>query len=184
VAGILGPVLLPLGFTRRGARFMQEDNGLVYSIYLERSSWNTLTDRPKQLAVIVEAGSDKAKYGSVSLFRLTKLKFPTYYSPFFLDDLDWPGKSALMASFSASQLEEIDNYLDSIDWYYDSEASLVALLHEIAIQVKQVGLPTIGFVKELVVNGLESYNLSLEMKRKANQLYLLQLDPGSAFPNE
>ena len=101
-----------------------------------------------------------------------------------LYDLGWPEKGDLMASFSAKQLEEIDKYLESINWYYDSEASLIALLHEMGTQLVTVGLPTIDSIKHYEVKDLESFSLSREMKRKSNQLYLMQLDPVSRFPNE
>lgn len=175
---------MPLGYKRRGARFIRSENGLDYAIYLERSSWNSLTDRPKQLSVIIEVFSDRKLYASTSLFRLTKLKFPSYYAPFFLDNLDWPEKGRLMASFSTEQLGEIDKYLESIHWYYDSEESLVGLLEEVKVQLINVGLPTFSFVNDNGVKEIKSFDLSLEMKRKSNQLYLMQLNSISRFPME
>ena len=44
-----------------------------------------------------------------------------------------------MASFSTKQLEEIDKYLESIHWHYNSEESLIELLYEIKIQLINVG---------------------------------------------
>ena len=136
---MLGPVLLPLGYKRHGTRFIQQENGLDYSVYLERSSSNRLTDRPKQLSVFAEVFRDKKLFFSISLFRLTQKKFPSYYGPFFFDDLDWTEKGRLMASFSTKQLEEIDKYLESIHWHYNSEESLIELLYEIKIQLINVG---------------------------------------------
>ena len=73
---MLGPVLLPLGYKRHGTRFIQQENGLDYSVYLERSSSNRLTDRPKQLSVFAEVFRDKKLFFSISLFRLTQKKVP------------------------------------------------------------------------------------------------------------
>ncbi|RZL05415.1 MAG: hypothetical protein EOO89_26520 [Pedobacter sp.] len=113
---------------------------------------------------------------------MTTLKFPSYYSPFFRDDLEWSEKGELMASFSSGQLEEIDQYLKSIHWYYDSEEALIKLLDEIKTQLIVVGLPTIKFVKENAAKELDYYTLRLEMRTKSSQLYLMQLDPKSRFP--
>jgi hypothetical protein len=134
--------------------------------------------------VVIEVSSDRSRYFSVSLFRITKLKFPDYYSPFFLDDLDWPEKGKLMAGFSTKQLEEIDNYSASISWHYETEESLAGLLEEIKIQLIKVGLPTLEFAKEHGPRELETFAIVQEIKKKSQQLYLQQLDPISRFPLE
>lgn len=87
-----------------------------------------------------------------------------------------------MAGFSAEQVEEIDKYLESIDWYYDSEESLTGLLHEVSIQLMNVALPTFDFAKNYIDKESDSFDLRSEMKKKSNQLYLIQLDSTARFP--
>jgi len=137
-----------------------------------------------QLSVIIEVSSATNAKCDVSLFRMTKLKFPAHYGPFFLDNLDWPEKGALMASFSPQQVDEIDKYLASILWYYDSEESLVNMLREIKAQIINVGFPTISFMKERYHQNLDSSQHSFEMQKKSKGLYLDQLDLISRFPSD
>lgn len=180
----MSPLLLPLGFKRRHARFTQRELGLEYFIYIERSSWNSLADRPNKLSVIIGVINGVSHECTEKLFRITQVKFPTFYAPFFLDELDWSAKGSLMASFSQKQLEEIDKYLDSISWQYDSEESLINLLQEIKTQLINVGLPTISYVKERFLKNGDMSSLSLNMKKLAKELYLEQLNPISRFPIE
>ncbi len=158
---------------------------MEFSFNLPRSSWNSLTDRPKNLSVYLEVEflDQKINY-SIPLFRLTKESFPVFYGPFFLDKLSWTEKSNLMAGFTDKQLSEIDNYSESIKWYYDSEESLINLLNEVKEQLINVGLPTIDFVKNHQAADIETSNLNLEIRAKAQELYLMQLDPSSRFPTD
>jgi hypothetical protein len=184
VSNILSPLLLPLGFKKRAARFTQSKLSSEYFIYLERSGWNSLSDRPDKLSVIIGISNDAGFECTEKLFRITQMKFPVYYAPFFLDKQDWPAKEILMSGFSPKQLEEIDKYLDSISWQYDSEQSLINLLEEIKTQLINVGLPTINYMKERLLKDSDMSSLSLGMKKIAKQLYLEQLNPISRFPVE
>ena len=176
---------MPLGFKKRGAIFIKGEQPFDYFIYLERSRWNAaLPDRPNELSVFIGISNEAKVESTSTLFRLTKLKFPSYYGPFFLDDLDWAEKGRLMGSFSSKQVEEIDSYLESIQWHYDSEESLVNLLNEIKTQLINVGLPTLNFFIENEVKDIEPFSLRLKIKKRSNQLYVKQLDPISRFPIE
>lgn len=180
----LSPLLLPLGFKRKGTRFTQRELGLEYFIYLERSSWNSLSDRPNKLSLSKGVSNEVSLIFTENLFRITQLKFPIYYAPFFLDKLDWSAKGSLMANFSPNQLQEIDKYLESIFWEYDSEESLINLLQEIKTQLINVGLPTLNYVKERFRIDSDMSNLSSSMKKLTKQIYLEQLNPISRFPIE
>jgi len=158
---------------------------LKFSINLPRSSWNTLTDRPKEFRLYLEVESfDKRTIISFPLHRVTKLPFPSYYGPFFLDQLSWTEKSDLMRSFTDMQVLEIDKYRDSLKWHYDSEESLIKILDEVKEQLVNVALPTIDFANTFKPEELEAKNLDLEMRKKASELYLMQLELTSRFPTE
>ncbi len=180
----LSPLLLPLGFKRKGAKFTQQELGLSYFVYLERSSWNSLADRPNSLSAIIGVSIEARHTCTEKLFRITQEKFPNYYAPFFLDTLTWPEKCDLFASFSQKQLTRIDKYLDSRSWLYDSEESLINLLQEISVQIINVGLPALNYTKEQFHKGEDMSSLSAGMKNLAKQLYLEQLNPLSRFPIE
>ena len=153
------------------------------SINLPRSSWNSLTDRPKEFCLYIEVESfDKRTIISFPLHRLTKLPFPSYYGPFFLDQLSWTEKSDLMRSFTAAQVLEIDKYRDSMKWYYDSEESLIKLLNEVKEQLVNVALPTIDFANTYATEELETKDLNCAMRKKTSELYLVQLELTSRFP--
>ncbi len=107
-----------------------------------------------------------------------------FYGPFFLEQLSWTEKTNLMASFTDEQLSEINNYSKSINWYYDSEESLIKLLNEIKDQLINVALPTIAIVQNYQITDLESLNLNHEIRKIVQQLYLVQLDPSSRFPTD
>ena len=156
---------------------------MEFSFNLPRSSWNSLTDRPKNLSVYLEIFSfDRKIDDSIPLFRLTKEPFPIFYGPFFQDKLSWPEKNSLMASFTDKQLSEIDKYSRSIKWYYDSEQSLISLLNEVKEQLMNVGIPAIDFFKNYQLAEMETLNLNLAIRTKVRQLYLKQVDPSSRFP--
>jgi len=121
---------------------------------------------------------------SIPLFRVTHVRFPVFYGPFFLEQLSWTEKTNLMASFTDEQLSEINNYSKSINWYYDSEESLIKLLNEIKDQLINVALPTIAIVQNYQITDLESLNLNHEIRKIVQQLYLVQLDPSSRFPTD
>lgn len=78
--------------------------------------------------------------------------------------------------------KEIDKYLDSISWKYKKEEELINLLQELKDQIIKVGIPTISMAENLVNKGLDSFNLSNEMRKYSNQLFLSQLKPDSRFP--
>ena len=54
LTGILGQVLRPLGFNKKGTRFILNQSYLEFSINLPRSRWNSLPDRPKNLSIYLE----------------------------------------------------------------------------------------------------------------------------------
>ena len=174
---------MPLGYKRKGARFEKEVNGFNYSIYIERSRWNGIKGHPDKLSVDIEMSGNNLFF-SHSLFRITKLKFPPYYSPFFQYKLDWEEKGNLMASFSEEQVAEIDKYVESIQWHYSSEESLVELLEELKIQLCIVGLPAMDLAKEHTINQRESFEYTGIFTGKLKELYLMQLPPISRFPIE
>ena len=181
LTGILGQVLRPLGFNKKGTRFILNQSYLEFSINLPRSRWNSLPDRPKNLSIYLEVeSSDRKIVDSIPIFRPTKVTFPAFYGPFFLDNLDWIQKSNLMSSFTDEQLSEIDNYTKSINWYYDDDngsESLISILNEARDQVIKVVLPTIDFAKNFQLADLETFNLMHEMRKQKDRLYLMQLDP-------
>lgn len=178
LTGILGQVLRPLGFNKKGTRFILNQSYLEFSINLPRSRWNSLPDRPKNLSIYLEVeSSDRKIVDSIPIFRPTKVTFPAFYGPFFLDNLEWIQKSNLMSSFTDEQLSEIDNYTKSINWYYDGEESLISILNEARDQVIKVVLPTIDFAKNFQLADLETFNLMHEMRKQKDRLYLMQLDP-------
>jgi hypothetical protein len=121
---------------------------------------------------------------SFPLHRLTKVKFPTYYGAFFLDQLSWTEKSNLMSSFNETQVIEIDKYRDSLKWFYDSEESLIKILNEVKEQLVNVGLLTIDFANNYTKEELKTTDLNREMRNKASELYLEQLELASRFPAE
>ena len=166
LTGILGQVLRPLGFNKKGTRFILNQSYLEFSINLPRSRWNSLPDRPKNLSIYLEVeSSDRKIVDSIPIFRPTKVTFPAFYGPFFLDNLDWTQKSNLMSSFTDEQLSEID------------EESLISILNEARDQVIKVVLPTIDFAKNFQLADLETFNLMHEMRKQKDRLYLMQLDP-------
>ncbi|MBL0289020.1 MAG: hypothetical protein IPQ19_16985 [Bacteroidetes bacterium] len=84
LTGILGQVLRPLGFNKKGTRFILNQSYLEFSINLPRSRWNSLPDRPKNLSIYLEVeSSDRKIVDSIPIFRLTKVTFPAFYGPFF-----------------------------------------------------------------------------------------------------
>ncbi|MBK8674200.1 MAG: hypothetical protein IPN93_14855 [Bacteroidetes bacterium] len=85
LTGILGQVLRPLGFNKKGTRFILNQSYLEFSINLPRSRWNSLPDRPKNLSIYLEVeSSDRKIVDSIPIFRLTKVTFPAFYGLFFL----------------------------------------------------------------------------------------------------
>ena len=158
---------------------------MEFSINLPRSSWNSLIDRSKEFCLYLEVESFYNRTTiSFPLHRLTKLPFPSYYGPFFLDQLSWTEKSDLMRSFTDTQVLEIDKYRDSLKWYYDSEESLIKLLNEVKEQLVNVALPTIDFAKNYATEELDPKDLDRELRKKAIELYLVQLEFTSRFPTE
>lgn|GEM_PF-2135548 len=185
MTAVLGQFLNPLGYRKKGTRFILNQGFWEFSFNLSRSSWNSLTDRPKNLSVYLEVGSLEREINvSIPLFRLTKEPFPVFYGPFFIDKLSWTEKSNLMANFTDEQLSKIDNYSKSLNWYYNSEESLINLLNEVKEQLINVGLPTIDFAKNYQVADLKTLNLNSEIRKKIKQLYLMQLDSSSRFPTD
>ena len=87
-----------------------------------------------------------------------------------------------MASFTEKQLSEIDNYLQSIKWSYNSEESLINLLNEVKDQLINVGLPTVDYFRDFEEADLMTVYLDQQIRDKINQFYLLQLDNSSRFP--
>lgn len=180
---VLGQLLKPLGYRKNGTRFTLSQGLFDFSFNLTRSSWNSLTNRPKYLSVYLEVVSlDRSIGCSIPLFRLTKEPFPVFYGPFFLDKLSWPEKCSLMASFTEKQLSEIDNYLQSIKWSYNSEESLINLLNEVKDQLINVGLPTVDYFRDFEEADLMTVYLDQQIRDKISQFYLLQLDNSSRFP--
>lgn len=85
LTGILGQVLRPLGFNKKGTRFILNQSYLEFSINLPRSRWNSLPDRPKNLSIYLEVeSSDRKIVDSIPIFRPTKVTFPAFYQIFFL----------------------------------------------------------------------------------------------------
>lgn len=181
VSQILTPVLHPLGFRKKGSRFTLEIDGFKYTFEISRSSWNGLPDRPDQLSLHLQVDSASVS-SSILLHRITKMKFPPYYAPFFKDKLDWSEKESLMKSFSEHEIGEIDKYVDSISWHYASEEELISLLGELTEQIIRVGLPAIENAKFLVIKKLDSFAFSNELRMITGRLYLKQLEPKSRFP--
>lgn len=89
-----------------------------------------------------------------------------------------------MRSFTYTQVLEIDKYRDSLKWYYDSEESLIKLLNEVKEQLVNVALPTIDFANNYATEELEPKDLDRELRKKATELYLVQLEFTSRFPTE
>jgi hypothetical protein len=89
-----------------------------------------------------------------------------------------------MRSFTDSQVLEIDKYVDSLNWYYDSEESLLKLLNEVKEQVVTVALPTIDFATNYATAELEPKDLDHALRKKASELYLAQIVLTSRFPIE
>jgi hypothetical protein len=185
LTAVLGQVLKPLGYKKKGNRFTLIQSYLTFSINFQRSSWNSLTDRPKEFSVDLEIESfDKGINISFPLNRLTKVPFPSYYGPFFLDKISWEEKTALMNSFTDIQILEIDRYRNSLNWYYDSEESLIQILNEVKEQLIKVALPTIDFVNDYLRKNPDSKNLYRMIRKKSEEFYLMQLEFTSRYPTD
>lgn len=89
-----------------------------------------------------------------------------------------------MRSFTDTQVLEIDKYADSLNWYYDSEESLLKLLNEVKEQIVTVALPTIDFAMNYATQELEPKDFDRALRKKASELYLAQLALTSRFPTE
>ena len=154
-----------------------------FSINLPRSSWNNLTDRPKEFSLEIEVYSSQFHISfSITLFRLTKEIFPSIYGPFFQDKLTWTEKSDLMRTYNEDQISEIDKYRHSLNWYYDTEQSLIEILNEVKEQVINVAVPTIVFGIAYIRDDLDIKFLYRKMSKHSTELYLNQLDIDSRFP--
>ncbi len=89
-----------------------------------------------------------------------------------------------MQSFSETEMNEIDSYLDSISWKYKKEEELITILQELKDQIIKVGVPTISMAESLVNKELDSFDFSNEMRKYSSQLFLSQLKPDSRFPED
>ena len=180
---IVKPVFRQLGFRKKGAIFTKEIDGVSYAFDIARSSWNGLPDRPDELSIHVRVVTTNLN-STVLLHRITNKKFPSRYAPFFQDTLEWTEKSKLMQSFSETEMNEIDSYLDSISWKYKKEEELITILQELKDQIIKVGVPTISMAESLVNKELDSFDFSNEMRKYSSQLFLSQLKPDSRFPED
>ena len=179
---IISPVLGPLGFKKKGAKFVRKIDGSSYVIQISKSVWNGPIGS-NQLSLYIHVISEDLD-SSVLLHRPTTLKFPSHYAPFFQDKLDWPEKSALMQSFSKQETEEIDEYINSISWKYNNEVELTSLFEELKDQILKVAIPTLDIAEYLDKNDSNSFSFSDKMRKHAKRLYLSQLNAESKFPEE
>lgn len=89
-----------------------------------------------------------------------------------------------MSTYNEDQISEIDKYRHSLNWYYDTEQSLIEILKEVKEQIVNVALPTINFGIAYIKDNLDIKFLYRKMSRYSTEKYLNQLDINSRFPLE
>ncbi|MFT5157090.1 MAG: hypothetical protein ACI83I_001646 [Bacteroidia bacterium] len=179
LSGIIKPTLTSLGFRKKGSNFILEKNKNTFTISITRSRQNR-RNTLQQLLFVFGAKINDYIIESFKIYRITNNTFPDYYSPFYKEELDWTVKSELLLNFSQEQTKEIDDYLNSQEWFYNNEEQLAQILNGINDQIIKVVLPVMDYA--LKIESKSSFAIRKELIDYKDALYLKQLTPEARFP--
>ncbi len=127
---ILRPTMKEKGFVLRHSKFLRSRDDHSEVVWIQRCSWNLPGFSPCEFFVNIGIKTDDME-DYVRLDRPTTFPFPPHYEPFCtnkIEKFDAEARTNRMNSFTPQQRSQINDYLRSRAWIYNSEIQLKSQL--------------------------------------------------------